>query len=107
MYASVFPPFTKPKMKYIVHVFMRDEKEGRKKQAKSNKQQGKATQHTQGSHFSLHLSCLGWDSNPQHYTLDRALYHLYMNKCIGKFINRFSTPSLQMEHACLPDLHTM
>ena len=31
---------------------MRDEKEGRKKQARSNKQQGKATQHTQGSHFS-------------------------------------------------------
>ena len=27
-------------------------KEGRKKQARSNKQQGKATQHTQGSHFS-------------------------------------------------------
>ena len=26
---------------------MRDEKEGRKKQARSNKQQGKATQHTQ------------------------------------------------------------
>ena len=25
--------------------------EGRKKQARSNKQQGKATQHTQGSHF--------------------------------------------------------
>ena len=31
---------------------MRDEKEGRKKQARSNKQHGKATQHTQGSHFS-------------------------------------------------------
>ena len=30
------------------HVLMRDEKEGRKKQARSNKQQGKATQHTQG-----------------------------------------------------------
>ena len=35
-----------------VHVLMRDEKKGRKKQARSNKQQGKATQHTQGSHFS-------------------------------------------------------
>ena len=35
-----------------VHVLMRDEKEGRKKQARLNKQQGKATQHTQGSHFS-------------------------------------------------------
>ena len=30
---------------------MRDEKEGRKKQAWSNKQQGKVTQHTQGSNF--------------------------------------------------------
>ena len=34
-----------------VHVLMRDEKEVRKKE-ESNKQQGKATQHTQGSHFS-------------------------------------------------------
>ena len=33
-----------------VHVLMRDEKEGRKKQARSDKQQGKATLHTQGSH---------------------------------------------------------
>ena len=32
----------------IMHVLMR-RKEGRKKQARSNKQQGKATQHTQGS----------------------------------------------------------
>ena len=35
-----------------IHVLMRDEKEGRKKQARSNKQQGKVTQHTQGNHFS-------------------------------------------------------
>ena len=34
-----------------IHVLMGDEEEGRKKQARSNKQ-GKATQHTQGSHFS-------------------------------------------------------
>ena len=34
-----------------VHVLMRDEKEGSKKQERSNKQ-SKATQHTQGSHFS-------------------------------------------------------
>ena len=36
---------------WLIHVLMRDEKEGRKQQARSNKQQGKATQHTQGSHF--------------------------------------------------------
>ena len=38
---------------HIMDVLMRDEKEGRKKQARSNKQQGKAIQHTQGSHFYL------------------------------------------------------
>ena len=37
-----------------VHVLMRDEKEGRKKQARSNKQQGKATQHT--VHINGYLS---------------------------------------------------
>ena len=36
-----------------VHVLMRDEKEERKKQARSNKQQGKATQHTQDSHMYM------------------------------------------------------
>ena len=42
-----------------VHVVMRDEKEGRKKQARSNKQQGKPIQHTQCSHFKC---------NPLHWT---------------------------------------
>ena len=37
-----------------VHVLMKDEKEERKKHARSNKQQGKATQHTQGSRFSMY-----------------------------------------------------
>ena len=37
------------RMDINVHGLMRDEKEGRNKQARSNKQQGKATQHTQGS----------------------------------------------------------
>ena len=32
-----------------VHVLMTDEKEGRKKHARSNKQEDKATQHTQGT----------------------------------------------------------
>ena len=36
-----------------IHVLMRDEKEGRKKQARSNKQQGKATQHTQGIYMYM------------------------------------------------------
>ena len=38
---------------YSAQVLMRDEKEGRKKQARTNKQQGKATQHTQSSHKKL------------------------------------------------------
>ena len=55
---------------YDVHVLMRDEKEGRKKQARRNKQQGKETQHTQGSHFSQ--SCLGWNSRL--YSLNMYMY---------------------------------
>ena len=44
----------------IIHVLMRDEKEGREKQAK---QQGKAPQHTQGSHlyiyaYKMHARCM-------------------------------------------------
>ena len=49
-------------------------KEGRKKQARSYKQQGKATQHTQGSHFSKEneLPRVGFEPTTLH-TLDRAL----------------------------------
>ena len=51
------------------HVLVKDEKEGRKKQARSNKQQGKATQHTQGMyiHYVPHtlespsLEALVWE----------------------------------------------
>ena len=51
-----------------VNVLMRDEKEGRKKQAKSNKQQSN-TAHPRQSLFLRKMSCLGWDSNPRHSTL--------------------------------------
>ena len=40
-----------------VHVLMRDEKEGRKKQGHTNKAK---------------MSCLGWDSNSQHSTLSQS-----------------------------------
>ena len=47
-----------------VHVLLRDEKEERKKQAMSNKQQSKATQHIKGSQYIyniirplLHIVC--------------------------------------------------
>ena len=35
-----------------IHVLMRDEKEGRKKQGQTNNKAIKETKHTQGSHFS-------------------------------------------------------
>ena len=43
------------------YVLERDEKEGRKKQARSNKQQSKVTQHTQGSHFLNELPRVGFE----------------------------------------------
>ena len=53
-------------------LIMRDEKEERKKQARSNN-----TAHPRQSLFLRQMSCLRWDSKPRHsiYTLDRALYH--------------------------------
>ena len=51
-----------------VRVLMRDEKEGRKKQARSNKQQLRQsnTAHPRQSLFLPKMSCLRWDSNPRH-----------------------------------------
>ena len=46
---------------YNIRVLMRDEKEGKKKQARSNKQQGKATANPRQSLFLRKMSCLGWD----------------------------------------------
>ena len=46
---------------------MRDEKEERKKQARSNKQTRQSnTAHPRQSLFLEKMSCLGWDSNPRH-----------------------------------------
>ena len=45
---------------------MRDEKEERKKQARSNKQTRQSnTAHPRQSLFLEKMSCLRWDSNPQ------------------------------------------
>ena len=55
-----------------VHVLMRDEKEGRKKQAKSNKQQGKATQHT---HVCVHRE--GGVNGNIDYKCISTLYYMY------------------------------
>ena len=54
---------------WLIYMLMRDEKEGRKKQARSYKQQSKAIHHTQGTVVTFSkgkMSCLGWDSNPRH-----------------------------------------
>ena len=53
---------------------MRDEKEGRKKQARSYKQQGKATQHTQGSHLSLN----NWAASGGMYICTTCMYGVYV-----------------------------
>ena len=59
---------------------MRDEKEERKKQARSNKQTRQSnTAHPRQSLFLEKMSSLRWDSNPRPttlHTLDRALYQL-------------------------------
>ena len=55
-----------------VHVIMRHtcKKEGRKKQARSNKQTRQSnTAHPRQSLFLRKMNCLGWDANPQHSTL--------------------------------------
>ena len=82
-----------PQHSYTLYMFlMRDEKEERKKQARSNRQTRQSnTAHPRQSFFLKKMSCLGWDSNPRHsiicsggtmalYTLDRALYQL---SCLG------------------------
>ena len=46
---------------------MRDEKEERKRQARSNKQTRQSnTAHPRQSLFLEKMSCLRWDSNPRH-----------------------------------------
>ena len=70
-------------MNFVFYMFfMRDEKEERKEQARSNKQQGKAnTAHPRQSLFlrKNELAQLGGTREPMTvmtlYTLDRALYH--------------------------------
>ena len=55
---------------------MRDEKEERKKQARSNKQTRQSnTAHPRQSLFLEKMSCLRWDSNPRHSTLQTEHVH--------------------------------
>ena len=62
-----------------VHVLMRDEKEGRKKQARSNKQTRQSNiAHSRQSLFLRKMSCLRWDSNPRHSHVQ--VVELYLQK---------------------------
>ena len=65
------------KCTWNIHVLMRDEKEERSKQGQTNKQ-GKATQHTQGSHFStyMYMHVRGFESHP------RQLIFLRKSDCL-------------------------
>ena len=66
-----------------VHVLMRDEKEERKKQARSNKQTMQSnTAHPRQSLFLRKMSCFGWDSNHM-YMYTCALYSLCMSHAIS------------------------
>ena len=50
-----------------MYMLLRDEKEERKKQARSNKQTRQSnTAHPRQSLFLEKMSCLRWDSNPRH-----------------------------------------
>ena len=58
---------------------MRDEKEERKKQARSNKQTRQSnTAHPRQSLFLEKMSCLGWDLNPRHSILRQSATNMYM-----------------------------
>ena len=58
---------------------MRDEKEERKKQARSNKQTRQSnTAHPRQSLFLEKMSCLGWDSNPRHSTCTYYNLHVHI-----------------------------
>ena len=69
-YQWLFPVCINTQYDMYVHVLMRDEKEERKKQARSNKQTRQSnTACPRQSLFLRKMSCLGWDSNPRHSTL--------------------------------------
>ena len=57
-----------------IHVLMRDEKEGRKKEASKVKQTTRQsnTARARQSLFLRKMNCLGWDSNPRHSILGQS-----------------------------------
>ena len=66
-------------MYMYIHVLMRDEKEGRKKQAWSNKQQGKATQQT---HTGLWLGGLLYISFLSYFVKLVCYVHVHVFPCM-------------------------
>ena len=81
---------------------MRDEKEERKKQARSNKQTRQSnTAHPRQSRFLRKMSCLGWDSNPRHSILwiERSTTELPRQlNWLGQNLTAHSTPDEQANH---------
>ena len=85
---------------------MRDEKEERKKQARSNKQTRQSnTAHPRQSLFLEKMSCLGWDSNPRHVHLNDHIIHckalsLTVVQAVdinGRALEEWSTQSVRLE----------
>ena len=82
---------------------MRDEKEERKKQARSNKQTRQSnTAHPRQSLFLEKMSCLRWDSNPRHsiYSRQSALPTELPRQLswLGPNLTSHSTPDEQANH---------
>ena len=82
------------------YMLMRDT-DGRKKEARSYKQQSKATQHTHGSHFSCKNELLRVGLEPRTlYTLDWALYQLSLVVCITLLASFFLPTASLIKHVC-------
>ena len=82
-----------------MYMVMRDEKEGRKKQARANQKTSKATQHTQGSNFSK-AKCMRTISGLEikfYYSLPNGLVALICLAHAGMY-------SVAFMHYWLPDL---
>ena len=72
---------------------MRDEKEERKKQARSNKQKQSNTAHPRQSLLLEKMSCLGSNSNP------RLVYRQQLSyRGLGQNLTSHSTPGEQANH---------
>ena len=78
--------------------------EGRKKEASKVKQTRQSnTTHPRQSLFLRKMSCLGWDSNPRHSTLNRTLY-MYM-QIYNAYMYTCSVEAWFMYHVTVCSVH--